>query len=166
VWRTSPAGNFFIALLSVTALWAWMAIGAARQFCVSGVVAQWYYAPAGVAPQDALSATVRHALGPQSGTVAFAGAVLAAVQALRQAANSSLRTEGRDGIGAAVAAVLCCIARCAANLVLSIVEFLCRYSLIWSALTGQSLVDSGGLVRGKRRRGCYSGRYLGLLETP
>lgn len=40
VRRTSPGAIFYIWLLSVCALWSWMSLGAARQFIVSGAVAQ------------------------------------------------------------------------------------------------------------------------------
>ncbi|KAI8468538.1 MAG: plasma-membrane choline transporter-domain-containing protein [Monoraphidium minutum] len=152
-WQTSPGGGFLIFLLCVTALWAFAALGAARQFAVSGVVAQWYYAPAGCAPTGALRATLRHALGPQRGTVCFAGAVMALIQALRQAADSGTRTsDGRQGAGAAAAALLCCVLRAAAQCVLSVAEFLCRYALTWAALTGQGLVDAGKEVTALLKR--------------
>jgi hypothetical protein len=109
---------------------------------------QFYYAPAGEgAPPGALRAAVEHATGPQAGTVAFAGAVLAAVNALQQAAQAGRRSDGSGGraggAAGAVAALLCGAFRCVASIVLALVEFLCRYSLVWAALTGQGLVDAG-----------------------
>ncbi len=62
----------------------------------------------------------------------------------RQAMNQRRESNGRSGNLAA--ALLCMLARCVASLLLSLLEFLNKFALMWAALTNEGLVDAGEYV--------------------
>lgn len=148
MWRVSPGASFYIAVLALGLTWAAFVASSVRRFVVAGAVAQWYCAPAGMQPVGAVHAGLRNALGPQFGTISFAGAVLALIELARRAAREAQSRQS------GAAAVVCCLLRCVLETLLSLLEFLTKYALMWSALSGEALVDSGRAV------GALLGRHM------
>jgi hypothetical protein len=116
-------------------LWTLAAAGHARKFVISGAVAQWYFAPAGdeSASKGTTLRSLRHAFGPQRGTLCFAGAAMIVAQYVAGLAESLQRRGGPLG----------CLLSVPLRWAAFVVQELTRFAVIVSAITGESLRDAG-----------------------
>ena len=140
-WQPAPLAPAAAALCALAAAWAAAAALASRTFVAAGAAGQWYGAESGGAAAvrgETAWTSLRHAAGPQLGTVAAAGAVTVAADALRAAVDSATTdADGRPtGFLAALAASL-------ARGGLAFIEYLTRFAVVAAAISGGSLLASG-----------------------
>jgi len=150
-WGVTGGAAFYILLLWLFVAWTTAVAFALRQFVVGGAIGAWYFAPAasssvgaaapGAAEAAAVKRSIRHALGPQFGTIVFGGAVLTLVDLLRSAMRSAAANQR-----SAVAAVACGIMNCVAQGALLVLESLTKFAVVWAALRGGGFLESGRAV--------------------
>ena len=135
-WQVDPWVNGYLALGSLFLLWTSMIVFEIRTFVVAGCTTQWYYAPVGTAASannGALKRSVGHAFGPQFGSLAYGGLVLAWAQILRDMADRMQRERNIFSV------LLGCILACLADLI----AFLTKFATIRAAITGEAFCDAG-----------------------
>jgi hypothetical protein len=137
-WQPTPQASTYMGLTAVTLLWTVFLFSQMRTFVISGTVAQWYFSPRDSrARQGTTTRSIKYALGPQFGTIAFAGAILTLVDLARSATDQA-RQSSRDG-GNILMSLLACVLEC----IYSIIEFLTKFATIFASITGEPLVESG-----------------------
>ena len=107
-----------------------------KQYTIAGTVAQWYFSPVGTPVTGNLQRAFKHAVGPSLGSVTFAAAVLTLISLIRDKLN-----EMREGRGAMAA--LMCFFKIFVELLLELAEALTEYSVMFTAISGQKLMDAG-----------------------
>lgn len=87
-WQPSGGAIALITYCAVLLLWTLMFWQQVRVYVVSGTVAQWYFAPPHApSTRGTTLRSLKHAMGPQMGTLCLGGAVLTATQLIRNAAH-------------------------------------------------------------------------------
>lgn len=144
-WQLKGYATGYIVFMVFFLIWSAGIVQQFIRFVIAGVISQWYYLPMGLklAP-GTIMRSVRHGLGPQFGTLALGGLILALVSLLRSLASQARRqvARGRN----IVAAVVCCLLSYLAEFLLSFVEFLTHFATIWASIKGDSFLDSGRKV--------------------
>lgn len=139
----------YLALLGVALTWFTMLLGEIKLFTVAGAVAQWYFIPAVPAasgavlkaqpPRRRVLRSLGHALGASFGTLCAASALLTLVSYLRQALDAAeKRARDENKVVAIIAMIVVAILR----VVLSLVEFLTRFTTVRAAITGEGFIDA------------------------
>jgi hypothetical protein len=140
-WQPSGWAQAYMSIGGVTLLWTVFLFSTIRTFVISGTIAQWYYSPVDSrARQGTTIRSIKYALGPQFGTLAFGSAVLTLADILRSAADQardSARNEGN-----LLMSLLACIMEC----VYSLIEFLTKFATIMSSISGAPLLQAGRQV--------------------
>lgn len=139
MWQPTGWSKAYMSISALTVLWTLLLFGQMRTFVTAGTVAQWYFSPPNARSiKGTTRRMVGYALGQQFGTLCFAAAVLVVVQLIRSAAQEA-RNRSRDGDGNILMSMLACALECIA----SVIEFLTKFALIFSAIIGVPLVDAG-----------------------
>jgi len=152
-WEVGGAGAAAYAVLLCFLYWSIQLWMAARYYVISLTTGVWYFENESLAAQEGavadkeytaapVCASLRQALGKGFGTVAFASLVTTICEWLKALA----RREGRDG------GLIGCLVACCIQCILSYVEFINRFALTFSALTGDALCASGRTFLGHCRR--------------
>jgi len=142
---TSDSGSAVMYFVLVAFLyWSVQLCMSLRYYIISLTTGIWYYQTESLAAQEGMvdskqltrapvCTSFKMALSKGFGTIAFASLIVSICEMLKAMA----RREGRNGgmIGLLVA---CCI-----QCILSYLEFVTRFALTFSALTGDSLCDAG-----------------------
>jgi len=115
-----------------------------RYYLISLTTGIWYYQNESLAAQEGsvthkeavrapVCASVRHAFTTGFGTIAFSSLIMFICESLKSMAQRSQRNNGLLG----------CLIACCITCILSYVEFLTRFALTFSALTGETFCTSG-----------------------
>lgn len=140
-WEPSGWAQAYMAITGVTLLWTVFLFSQIRTFVISGTVAQWYFSPANSrARKGTTMRSVKYALGPQFGTLAFGAAVLTLVDLARSATDQA-RQSTQEG-GNLLLSLVACVLEC----IYSLIEFLTKFATIMSAIIGEPLLESGRRV--------------------
>jgi len=165
--RVGGLGISYAVFSLLFMFWGTSLLFTLKQFTISGTVAQWYFSPVGSSTSGNLMRSLRHGLGPQIGTLAFAAAVKNALDTVRSFARRSRPHDGAFN----VLSVLYCLFRAFIEMAAELLEVLTDYAVVYSSMSGQALVDSGRYVAqiGRRHFGdalamwAFPGTMLGAL---
>eukprot|EP00887_Chlorella_sp_A99_P002136 scaffold21.g2136.t1 len=138
-WAPDAVAKAYLSLAGVTMLWTVLLANQIRVFVVSGTVAQWYFAPAGAPTAGNLSRSLRHATGPQLGSLCLSSAILTVANMMRQALEQA-QQDNRDGNLLTLCLIL--LAQC----FWSLVEFLTKFATVFMAITGEAFFSAGRKV--------------------
>ena len=133
---TGAFGSIYGSVAGIYLVWATFVVFFIKQYTIAGTVAQWYFSPVGTPVTGNLQRAFKHAVGPSLGSVTFAAAVLTLISLIRDKLN-----EMREGRGAM--AVLMCFFKFFVELLLELAEALTEYSVMFTAISGQKLMDAG-----------------------
>lgn len=142
-WEPADWVPPYFAFVMFVVVWTTMLGFEIKTFVISGTMAQWYFAPVGqINFRGTTLRSVRHALGPNFGSLCFGSLVLTAVQYLRSALEQ-LRQAGEQNFLAYCASV--CL-----DLIYSLIEKITQFATVYMAITGQTFyaasVDAVGLL--------------------
>jgi len=129
--------NWAIAYMSWAALmlgWTTLLTFTMKVFVVSGITAQWYFAPAGSNTKGSLSTSLRAAFGPSFGSLCLASWLLNLLNMLKSAAQNA-RAENRDNL--LVQVLVSCF-----EFLLTILEAVTKFAVVRMAITGEALIPS------------------------
>jgi hypothetical protein len=127
---TSDGTWFLVFGLFVIGWFAFWALET-RNYIVADTVGCWYWH--GQSNHSGVKRAVGNAFGPHFGTLVFAGLVIWFVEQLKDLARKKT-TSGNPII---------CVLGCCAECILGLIEYLCKMSVILTAITGTSFVTSG-----------------------
>lgn len=140
VWQTERWVPAFMALDSIAALWTLFLVSEIKAFVVAGAVAQWYFEPASADPRahrqgSRTLTSLRHALGPNLGSLCLGSAVLTLVSLLRQALEKARQEREHNILFGILAGCL--------SFLYALAEFATRFAIVWIAITGESFLAGG-----------------------
>ncbi len=136
VITTGAFGSTYASVAGIYLIWATFVVFFIKQYTISGTVAQWYFSPVGTPVTGNLQRAFKHAVGPSLGSITFAAAVLTLISLIREKLN-----EMRQGRGAM--AVFMCLFKFFVEILLELAEALTEYSVMFTAISGQKLMDAG-----------------------
>lgn len=100
----------------------------------------------------------RNAFGPSFGTVCFSGLIIGAVRVVRATVDSVKRDDAASGI-------LNLILRCCADVVLSAIDFLNKFTIIFVAITGEGYCSSAKMTYELLKRNLLSAVFVETVST-
>lgn len=133
-WQPRALPALHIILCVVTALWSLFTMRQIQVYVISGVVAQWYFAPTGTPVAGNLRRSLKHAFTSSFGTNAFAGLVITFTNMVKQSAQN----EQENGHGSIFGFLASCFA--------GILEYLTKFATVFAAITGEALLTAGRTV--------------------
>lgn len=157
VWKQDSWVPAYFALAILTMLWSATAMVEAQVYVISGTIAQWYFSKDDSKVRKTIRSSLRNAFGPSFGTICFSGLLIAIVRIVR-AAVDSVASEDAGGI-------VNLILRCCVNALLSAFEFLNKFTINFSAITGESYCSSARLTYELLRRNLLSAVIVETIST-
>ena len=133
---TGAFGSTYAPIAGLYLIWATFVVFFIKQYTIAGTVAQWYFSPVGTPVKGNLQRAFKHATGPSLGSVTFAAAVLTLISLIREKLE-----EMRNGTGPM--AVFMCLFKFFVEILLELAEALTEYSVMFTAISGQKLMDAG-----------------------
>eukprot|EP00891_Asterochloris_glomerata_P002800 jgi/Astpho2/2800/e_gw1.00050.66.1_t len=131
-WQLDSWVPPFMSVASTTLLWTIFLTFELRVFVISGTIAQWYFAPPGLAStKGSTMLSIRHAFANHFGSLCLGSAILTVVQMARQAAEQSRQQQGGQNI--LMYCVYCCL-----ECVYSLIEYLTKFATVCMAITGET----------------------------
>lgn len=134
--ETGAFGSTYASIAGIYLLWATFLVFFVKQYTISGTVAQWYFSPVGTPVTGNLKRAFNNAVGPSLGSITFAAAVLTLISLIREKID-----EMRNGSGPM--AIFMCLFKFIVDLLLELAEALTEYTVMYTAISGQKLVDAG-----------------------
>ncbi|XP_031476601.1 uncharacterized protein LOC116248126 [Nymphaea colorata] len=157
VWKQDRWVPAYYALAILTMLWSIAVMIEAQVYIISGTVAQWYFAKDDSMMRRRIRNSFRNAFGPSFGTVCFSGLLIAAIRFVRAAVDSARR---EDSTG-----VVNLILRCCVNFLLSAIDFLNKFTIIFAAIAGESYCSSSRMTYELLRRNLLSAVVVETVST-
>ncbi|KAI3502350.1 hypothetical protein L1887_30384 [Cichorium endivia] len=157
VWKQDSWVPAYFALAILTMLWSATAMVEAQVYVISGTIAQWYFSKYDSKVRKTIRSSLRNAFGPSFGTICFSGLLIAIVRIVRAAVDSAA-SEDAGGI-------VNLILRCCVNALLSAFEFLNKFTINFSAITGESYCSSARLTYELLRRNLLSAVIVETIST-
>ncbi|KAI3698843.1 hypothetical protein L2E82_42702 [Cichorium intybus] len=157
VWKQDSWVPAYFALAILTMLWSATAMVEAQVYVISGTIAQWYFSKDDSKVRKTIRSSLRNAFGPSFGTICFSGLLIAIVRIVRAAVDSAA-SEDAGGI-------VNLILRCCVNALLSAFEFLNKFTINFSAITGESYCSSARLTYELLRRNLLSAVIVETIST-
>jgi hypothetical protein len=114
--------------------WSTLLAFTLKVFVVSGITAQWYFAPAGSNTKGSLKTALGHAFGPSFGSLCLASWLLNLLNMLKSMAQNA-RAENRDNF--LVQILVSCF-----EFLLTILEAVTKFAVVRMAITGEALLPS------------------------
>lgn len=99
----------------------------------------------------------RNAFGPSFGTVCLSGLLIAVVRMVRTIVDGA-RKEGTSGI-------VNLILRCCVNALLSAIDFLNKFTIVFAAITGESYCSSARMTYELLKRNLLSAVFVETIST-
>ncbi|GLC41131.1 hypothetical protein PLESTB_001794700 [Pleodorina starrii] len=150
VFETKLWATAYAVVCAVFISWTVMLTLEIKLYTVADTLSQWYFsAPAPGSGSAALGGSggvsnlargsvrlaLKHCLTTSFGSVAFASAILAAINFVRRMLSQAARNN-----------IICCIINCVAQPILALMEKFTRFATIATAITGQAFVPSARVV--------------------
>ncbi|KAJ0974246.1 hypothetical protein J5N97_016211 [Dioscorea zingiberensis] len=157
-WRQEGWVPAYFALAIVTMVWTAAAMVEAKVFVISGTVAQWYFCKEGVKPRRSIRTSLRNAFGPSFGTVCFSGMIMGAVRAVRAIVDSAKR----EGIAPGIVNL---VTQCCAKFLLSACDFVNKFTIIFTAITGEGYCSSAKMTYELLKRNLLSAVFVETVST-
>ncbi|WIA40658.1 hypothetical protein OEZ86_004364 [Tetradesmus obliquus] len=133
-WMPEGWAIAYMAWGSLVVGWSSLLVFTVKVFVISGVTAQWYFAPATQKPRGALRRSLGHALGPNFGSLCLAAWLLNLLQMLKSMAENA-RAENRDNFF--VQLLVSCF-----EFLLTLLEAVTKFAVVRLAITGDALMPS------------------------
>lgn len=133
-WQPDGWAMGYMAWTSMMLGWSTLLVFTLKVFVVSGVTAQWYFAPAGSNAKGSLKTALGHAFGPSFGSLCLASWLLNLLNMLKSMAQNA-RAENRDNI--LVQILVSCF-----EFLLSILEAVTKFAVVRMAITGEAMLPS------------------------
>jgi hypothetical protein len=133
-WMPDGWAVAYMSFGSVMLGWTSLLVFTIKVFVISGVTAQWYFAPAMQKPRGTLLKSFRHALGPQFGSLCLASWLLNLLNMLKSMAENA-RTENRNNIF--VQLLVSCF-----EFLITLLETVTKFAVVKMAITGDAMMDS------------------------
>ncbi|CAM6082743.1 unnamed protein product [Calypogeia fissa] len=149
VWETDSWVPAYFVLTVFSMLWGSVIMAEIRVFTISGTISQWYFSTAEASTVGNMKRSLANSFGPSFGTVCLSGLVVAFIQLIRSAIESS--RSGRGEVGFAALIVRACL-----MCLLSVVEFLTKFTTNFAAITGESFCGSAHMTYDLLRRNLLS----------
>eukprot|EP00879_Flechtneria_rotunda_P010708 GHRR01011190.1.p1 GENE.GHRR01011190.1~~GHRR01011190.1.p1 ORF type:complete len:492 (+),score=143.83 GHRR01011190.1:253-1728(+) len=132
-WKPDDWAIAYMAWAAVTLSWTSLLAFTIKVFVISGVTAQWYFAPANQTPRGSLRRSIGHALGPQFGSLALAAWLLNLLNTLKQMAENA-RQENRNNLFVQI--LVSCL-----QFLITVLEYITKFGVVRIAITGEELMD-------------------------
>lgn len=140
-WQVDTWVPFYSALATVSFIWVTSLALETRMYVIGGTMCQWYFAPAGTTEFKGLVGdSLRNALGPSFGTIAFGSFVLTMVEIGKAAAERMRRDEDNRGN------ILVCLVTTCLECVYAIIEYISKFATLQAAMTGAAFCDAAADV--------------------
>ncbi|KAK9832158.1 hypothetical protein WJX74_000937 [Apatococcus lobatus] len=139
-WQVDSYGRSFAAFATIVMLWTTLLVKEIRVFVTSGVVAQWYFSPAGTSTQGSTKRAWGHALGPSFGSLSIGSAILTLVALVRNMIEQARQKAAEEGQAAGIVTSLLA---CFAEVFFQLVEFLTKFTTIRCAISGEAFLQAG-----------------------
>ncbi|XP_050366036.1 uncharacterized protein LOC126784604 [Argentina anserina] len=157
-WKQDAWVPAYYALAILTMLWSLTVMVEAQVYVISGTVAQWYFTKEEESrPRRMIRSSLRNAFGPSFGTVCVSGLLLAVVRMVRTIVDGA-RKEGPSGM-------VNIILRCCVNVLLSAIDFLNKFTIIFAAITGESYCSSARMTYELLKRNLLSAVFVETIST-
>ncbi|KAH7653287.1 Choline transporter-like protein [Dioscorea alata] len=157
-WRQEGWVPAYFALAIVTLVWTAASMVEAQVFVISGTIAQWYFCKEGVKPRRSIRTSLRNAFGPSFGTVCFSGMIMGAVRIIRVIVDSAKR----EGIAPGIVNF---ITQCCAKVLLSACDFVNKFTVIFTAITGEGYCSSAKMTYELLKRNLLSAVFVETVST-
>ncbi|XP_062023024.1 uncharacterized protein LOC133739296 [Rosa rugosa] len=157
VWKQDSWVPAYYALAILTMLWSLTVMVESQVYVISGTVAQWYFTKEDSTPKWVIRSSLRNAFGPSFGTVCLSGLLICVVRMVRTIVDGA-RKEGSGGI-------LNLMLRCCVNALLSAIDFLNKFTIIFAAITGESYCSSARMTYELLKRNLLSAVFVETIST-
>ncbi|KAM5550042.1 CTL-like protein [Rosa sericea] len=157
VWKQDSWVPAYYALAILTMLWSLTVMVESQVYVISGTVAQWYFTKEDSTPKRIIRSSLRNAFGPSFGTVCLSGLLICVVRMVRTIVDGA-RKEGSGGI-------LNLMLRCCVNALLSAIDFLNKFTIIFAAITGESYCSSARMTYELLKRNLLSAVFVETIST-
>lgn len=157
VWKQDAWVPAYYALAILTMLWSLTVMVEAQVFVISGTVSQWYFTKEDSTPRRIIRSSLRNAFGPSFGTVCLSGLLIGVVRIVRTIVDGA-RQEDRTG-------VLNLVLRCCVNALLSAIDFLNKFTIIFAAITGEAYCSSARMTYELLKRNLLSAVFVETIST-
>lgn len=157
-WEQDRWVPAYFALAIITMLWSFTTMVEAKVYVTSGTIAQWYFSMEGGKPRSSIRNSLRNAFGPSFGTVCFSGLVLGAVRFVRAIVDGARR----EDISAGFVKLLlgCCV-----NFLLAAFDFVNKFTINFTAITGESYCSAAKMTYELLRRNLLSAAFVETVST-
>jgi len=140
-WQVDAWVPFYTALATVSFIWVTSFALETRLYVIGGTMCQWYFAPAGTTEfRGLVGDSLRNALGPSFGTIAFGSFVLTMVEIGKAAAERMRRDEDNRGN------ILVCLVTTCLECIYAIIEYISKFATLQAAMTGAAFCDAAANV--------------------
>ncbi|XP_074312950.1 uncharacterized protein LOC141648305 [Silene latifolia] len=156
-WKQDSWVPAYYALAILTMLWSATIMFEAKAYVTSATIAQWYFSKDDSTPKRKIRSSLRNAFGPSAGTICFSGLLVCIVRMVRAAVDSA-RDENNSGI---VNVVLQCCVRA----FLAAVDFLNKFTINFSAITGEAYCSSARMTYELLRRNLMSPVFVETISS-
>ncbi|CAL1388538.1 unnamed protein product [Linum trigynum] len=156
-WKEDSWVPAYYTLGVVTLLWSSAIMMEAQVYVISGTIAQWYFSKNDSPPKRGIRTSLRNAFGPSSGSICFSGLIMFIVRMVRGAVDSAKR-ENSPG-------VVNLVLRTCANLFLSSIEFLNKFTINFVAITGEAYCTSARMTYELLKRNLLSAVLVEVIST-
>ncbi|KAM0058951.1 putative choline transporter [Helianthus debilis subsp. tardiflorus] len=156
-WEQDGWVPAYYALAILTMLWSAAAMVEAQVYVISGTIAQWYFSKDDSRVKRSIRSSLRNAFGPSSGTICFSGLLIAIVRIVRGAVDTAANEDARGMVNV--------VLRCCVNALLSAFEFLNKFTINFSAITGEAYCASARFAYELLRRNLLSVVVVEVVST-
>ncbi|KAH9617887.1 hypothetical protein KSS87_023514 [Heliosperma pusillum] len=156
-WKQDSWVPAYYALAILTMLWSATIMFEAKAYVTSATIAQWYFSKDDSTPKRKIRSSLRNAFGPSAGTICFSGLLVCIVRMVRAAVDCA-RDENNSGI---VNVVLQCCVRA----LLAAVDFLNKFTINFSAITGEAYCSSARMTYELLRRNLMSPVFVETISS-
>nr|GMC81157.1 CTL-like protein DDB_G0288717 [Ipomoea batatas] len=137
-------------------LWSATTLIEAQVYVISGTIAQWYFSKDDTSPKKSMRSSLRNAFGPSSGTICFSGLIVCVVRMVRAMVDNA-RQEAPG--------IVNLILRFCVNTLLSAIDFLNKFTIIFAAITGESYCTSAEMTYELLERNLLSTVIVEIVST-
>ncbi|OAY52316.1 CTL-like protein DDB_G0288717 [Manihot esculenta] len=157
VWKQDSWVPAYYALAILAMLWSLTAMVETQVYVISGTIAEWYFTKEDSSPKRGIRSSLRNAFGPSSGTICLSGLLICAVRLVRAAVDST-REEDVPGM-------VNFILRCCVNALLSAVDFLNKFTINFTAITGEAYCISARMTYELLKRNLLSAVFVETVSS-
>ncbi|KAG6653482.1 CTL-like protein DDB_G0274487 [Carya illinoinensis] len=157
VWKQDGWVPAYYALAILAMFWSAAVMVEVQVYVISGTVSQWYFSKEDETPRRSIRSSLRNAFGPSLGTICLSGLLIGVVRVVRATVDTA-RQEDVPGI-------VNLILRCCANVFLSAIDFLNKFTINFVAITGETYCTSARMTYELLKRNLLSAVFVETIST-